>query len=270
MNISAAVNQTIDKIPLGKIFGYQVFPHYLNAPDAVVRAVCRRVERQQLKRVAKGLFYTPRQGILGDVPLTDGERLQDLQFKNGRRVGYITGAALYNRLGLSTQIPKTITLATNRAAQTKDLGTIRIKLVPTRAPISNSTVPLLEILDVLRKVKKMQDADVGKVLKVLAQRLAELTPDELRKIQRLALEYYSAATRALLGVLLTQTMAEILPALRASINPTCRFNLGLDLVEWLEASAWNIRRNCTSIKMSAWSSFKLPQRISKSQLSTWK
>ena len=241
MNISAAVNKTIDKIPPGKIFGYQVFSQYLNAPDAVVRAVCRRVERQQLKRVAKGLFYTPRQGVLGEVPLTDGERLRDLQFKNGRRVGYITGAALYNRLGLSTQVPKTITLATNRAAQTKDLGTIRIKLVPTRAPISNLTVPLLEILDVLRNAKKVQDVDVGKVLKVLAQRLAKLTPNELRKIQRLALEYYSASTRALLGVLLTRTKAEILPDLRASINPTSRFNPGLDLDDWPEATAWNIR-----------------------------
>ena len=241
MNISAAVNQAIDKIPPGKIFGYQVFPQYLTAPDAVVRAVGRRVERQQLKRVAKGRFYTPRQGMLGEIPLTDGERLRDLQFKNGRRVGYITGAALYNRLALSTQVPKTITLATNRAAQTKDLGTIRIKLVPTRAPISNSTVPLLEILDVLRNVKKVQDADVGKVLDTLAQRLAELAPNELRKIQRLALEYYSAATRALLGVLLTRTKAEILPDLRTSMNPTSRFNPRLDLIDWPEASAWNIR-----------------------------
>ena len=68
MNISAAVNQAIDKIPPGKIFGYQVFPQYLNAPDAVVRAVGRRVERQQLKRVAKGRFYTPRRGMLGEIP----------------------------------------------------------------------------------------------------------------------------------------------------------------------------------------------------------
>ena len=241
MNISAAVNKTIDKIPPGKIFGYQVFPQYLNAPDAVVRAVCRRVERQQLKRVAKGLFYTPRQGLLGEVPLTDGERLQYLQFKNARRVGYITGAALNNRFGLSTQVPKTITLATNRAAQTKDLGTIRIKLVPTRAPINNLTVPLLEILDVLRNAKKVQDADVGKVLKVLAQRLTELAPNELRKIQRLALQYYRASTRALLGVLLTRTKAEIMPNLLSSINPSSRFTPGLDLDDWPEATAWNIR-----------------------------
>ena len=241
MSIPATVNQTIDKIPPGRVFGYDVFPQYLNAPDAVIRAVGRRVEKQQLKRVAKGLFYKPKEGVLGEVPLSDGERLRSLLYKEGRRVGYITGSALYNRLGLSTQVPSTITVASNRAAQTKDFGTVRVKLVPTRAPINDSTVPLLEILDVLRNVKKVQGSDVGTVLQVIAQRLANLAPAESRKIQRLSLEYYSAATRALLGVSLMRNKVEVLPALRASINPTTRFEIGLDPAEWPEARAWNIR-----------------------------
>ena len=241
MSIAATVNQTIDKIPPGKVFDYKVFPQYLNAPDAVIRAVGRRVEKQQLKRVEKGLFFRPKQGILGEVPLSDGERLRACLFKNGRRIGYITGSALYNRLGLSTQVPKTITVASNRAAQTKDFGTVRVKLVPTRAPVNDSTVPLLEILDVLRNVKKVQDADVGKVLQIVAQSLAKLAPAESRKLQRLSLEYYNAATRALLGVLLSRNKIEILPALGASINPTTRFEIGLDPDEWAEARAWNIR-----------------------------
>ena len=81
--------------------------------------------------------------MLGDIPVSDEERLRDVLYRNGRRSGYITGPALYNRLGLTTQIPRTIMIATNRAAQTKDFGTIRIKMVPRRAPIGDSTVPLL-------------------------------------------------------------------------------------------------------------------------------
>ena len=107
-------------------------------------------------------------------------------YRNGQRCGYITGPALYSRLGLSTQVPKTIAVAANRAAQTKDFGTIRIKLVPRRAPITDSTVPLL-------------------------------------------------------GLLLTRNRQDVLPKLRASINPTTRFNLEIDPVDWPEARAWNIR-----------------------------
>ena len=241
MNISAAVNRRIDKIPPGRVFAYEAFAEYLNSPNAVIRAVGRRIEKGQLIRIEKGIFYTPKQGVLGEVPVSDEERVRNLLFKKGRRVGYITGSALYNRLGLSTQVPRTIAIASNRSAQTKDLGTVRIRLVPTRAPISESTVPALETLDVLRNVKKIQDARAAWVLDVLASRLQKSTPSSTRKLQKLAVGYYSAVTRALLGVLLTRNNQEVLKELSDSINPTTRFHIGLDPDEWPEAGAWNVR-----------------------------
>ena len=241
MTIAAAVNQTIGRMPVGRIFGYEVFPLYRDAPVAVVRAVNRAVEKQRLKRVAKGRFYKPRTGVFGDVPVSDTERLRDELYCNGRRCGYITGPALYNRLGLTTQIPKTVTIAVNRATQTKDFGTLRIKLVSRRVPISDSTVPLLEILDILRDVKKVPNASVDRVVRAMAERLTHLTPVAMKKLQRLALDYYSPVTRALLGLLLTHCGKEAMPTLKASINPTTRFNLGLDPVDWPECRAWNLR-----------------------------
>ena len=128
MSIAATVNRTIDRAPTGRIFGYEVFPKYRESPGAVVRAVNRSVENRRLKRVAKGRFYKPRRGALGDIPVSDGERLRDALYRNGRRAGYVTGPALYNRMGLTTQVPKTIAIAVNRATQIKDFGTIRVKL----------------------------------------------------------------------------------------------------------------------------------------------
>ena len=241
MSIAAAVNQIIDRTPPGRIFGYEVFPQYREAPGAVVRAVSRGIENRRLKRLAKGRFFKPRTGVLGDVPVSDEERLRDELYRNGRRSGYITGPALYNRLGLTTQIPKTIMIAVNRAAQTKDLGTIRIKLVPRRVPITDSTVSLPELLDVLRDAKKVPDANIGRVMQVLAKRLVDLRPTERKKLQRLALDYYNASTRALLGMLLTRYGKELSPALKASLNPTTRFQLGIDPRDWPEAGAWSIR-----------------------------
>lgn len=241
MSIAAAVNRVIDQAPTGRIFGYEVFPQYRESPGAVVRAVNRGVENQRLKRIAKGQFYKPRKGALGDVPVSDEERLRDALYRNGRRVGYVTGPALYNRLGLTTQMPKTVAIAVNRATQIKDLGTIRLKLLSRRAPISASTVPLLEILDILRDARKVPDADVERVIREMMKRLTELTPGELRKLQRFALDYYNPGTRALLGMLLTRCRMEVLPALKTSLNPTSRFDLNIDLDEWPESRAWNIR-----------------------------
>ncbi len=241
MSVAAAVNQIIDQATNGRIFGYEVFPQYKEAPGAVVRAVTRSVQVGRLKRVEKGRFYRPRKGVLGYIPVSDAVLLRDVLYRNGRRFGYITGPALYNRLGLTTQIPKTIAVATNRAAQIKDFGSIRIKLVPRRAPINNSTVPLLEILDALRDAKKIPDAKVGRVLKVLGKGLLDHSPARRKELQRLAVGYYNACTRALLGMLLTRNGQDVLPALRSSINPTTRFSPGIDLGDWPDASAWNIR-----------------------------
>ena len=240
MSVTAAVNEIIDRAPAGRIFGYEVFPQYREAPAAVVRAVNRSVESRRLKRVAKGRFYRPRTGALGEAPLNDAERLRDALYRNGQRTGYITGPALYNRLGLTTQMPKTVTIAVNRAAQTKDFGTIRVKLVSRRAPISNSTVPLLEILDILRDARRVPDANVADVIGAMTKRLAELTPAEGKELQRLALDYHNPGTRAVLGMLLTRCAMDASPALKASLNPTTRFDLGVDPEDYPDARAWNI------------------------------
>ena len=118
---------------------------------------------------------------------------------------------------------------------------MRIKLLTRRAPISDSTVPLLEILDILRDVRRVPDANVERVVRQMTKRLTELTPAEMKKLQRFALDYYNPGTRALLGMLLTRCRRDVLPALKVSLNPTTRFDLGIDPDEWPESRAWNIR-----------------------------
>ena len=100
---------------------------------------------------------------------------------------------------------------------------------------------MLEILDALRDAKNIPDADVETVLKALGTRIEALTAAELRKLQRLALEFYNAGTRALLGALITRSQQVVLPVLSASINPTTNFKIGLNRDAWPEAKAWNIR-----------------------------
>ena len=102
-------------------------------------------------------------------------------------------------------------------------------------------MPLLEILDILRDARRVPDTNVERVIQELTKRLTELTLAELKKLQQFALDYYNPATRALLGMLLTRCQKEVLQALKASLNPTTRFDLGIDPDEWPESRAWNIR-----------------------------
>lgn len=241
MSIAAKVRETIEGFPRGRLFGYEALDDYQDSGDAVVRAVNRLVDEKRLTRLSKGRFYVPKQGLLGPMSIGDDELIRDVLFRGGKRSGYITGPALYNRLGITTQIPKTIMVAANMASQLKDYGSIRIKLTPQRAPITDTNVPLLELLDVLRDAKKVPDARVDTVVKAITGRVASLKPSEVKQLQGLAVDYYNASTRALLGTILDSLEQAVSAALRRSMNPTTRFKLGLDVASWPAARGWNIR-----------------------------
>ena len=241
MSIATAVNESIKRLEPGQIFGCRDVPAYRDAPETVVRTLGRLTAENKLKRLAKGRYYVPKQGVLGALKPTDNELIRDALYRNGRLNGYVTGPALYNRLGLTTQVPKTITVAINGARQDKDFGTIRIKSVPSRAPVKKTDVPLLQHLDALRDIKKIPDSTPNAVAASLGNQLRELPEPQVRRIQRLALNYYNAATRALLGLLLEQDDQALDPALRASLNPLSRYAIGLDAARWPNAAGWYIR-----------------------------
>ena len=241
MSIAASINRAVERFEPGRIFGYSDLAPYREAPGAVARALSRLAQENKITRVAKGRYCKPKQGLLGPLEPTDDELIRDTLYRDGRLRGYVTGAALYNRLGLTTQIPKTITIALNGARQEKDFGTIRIKTVPSRAPIRKADVPLLQYLDVLRDVKNVPDADPGDVLKAIAERFAALSDADVNRLQRLALDYYNAGTRALVGLLLTRNDQRIDPKLRGSLNPLTRFRVGLDTDTWCDKIDWYIQ-----------------------------
>ena len=240
MTIAATVERSVSQFKPGQIFTYGDIPEYRNAGEAVVKTMSRLVAAKKIAKVGKGQFYIPRQGVFGPVPVGDAERLKTLMYKDGYQVGYVTGAALFNKLGLSTQQPKTIEVASMASRQKKNFGSIRVRLVAATAPVQDN-VPLLELLDALKSCKKISDASVDDVLLLLGKKLKSLEMTDIEKIQKLAIDYYPASTNAVLGTLLSRNQQCILPELRNSLNPTSRYKLGLSPQRWPQAKEWFIQ-----------------------------
>ncbi|PCI45027.1 MAG: hypothetical protein COB51_09410 [Moraxellaceae bacterium] len=87
------------------------------------------VSDKRLERLSKRKFYVPKKGLLGKRKPSDNELIRAVLYENGRLRGCVTGAALYNRPGLTTQVPRTVTVAFNGGRQERAFGTIRIKTV---------------------------------------------------------------------------------------------------------------------------------------------
>lgn len=241
MNIAQTIQNSIEAMPAGQIFGYSALPGYSKSSSAVIKAIGRMVADERLTRMSKGKFYVPKKGMFGDRKPSDNELIREALYKGGRLRGYITGMALYNQLGLTTQVPKTITVASNGARQEKEFGTINIKTITTRVPIKERDVPLLQYLDVLKDIKKILDSDVNLSLMMMGDYISKLSDNKQKKLVKLALDYYSPQVRALVGLIYSKLALSLPTSLAASLNPTTIYKISLDKALWLNARDWNIR-----------------------------
>ncbi len=241
MSIAQTIQNTVEAMPVGQIFGYQELPSYAKSPSAVIKAISRLVADKRLERFSKGKFYVPKKGPFGIRKPSDGELIRSMLYKDGRLRGYVTGMSLYNQLGLTTQVPRTITVAYNGGRQEKEFGTIRIKTVVTRIPIQEKDVKLLQYLDVLKDIKKILDSDVNLSLKIMRRYISELSNREQGCLVKLAQNYYSPQVKALVGLLFTSLKLSVPSSLARSLNPMTIYKLKLDQSKWAMAKEWNIR-----------------------------
>lgn len=240
MSIAQTIQNHIKTMPPGQVFGYGDLPDYGLAPLAVAQAMSRMVSAGRLERLSKGKFYVPQKGILGPRKPSDSALIRSVLYKDGSLRGYVTGPALFNKLGLTTQVPKTVTLALEGWRQKKDFGTIRVKIVSSRFPVHEGDVKLIQYLDVLRDIKSVPDTDVNQTLKVMKNKIAALEETQRERSVWLAVKYDTPRVRALLGLLLTST-GMCIPSLKDTLNPTTVFKLSLDKDLWPMAKDWNIR-----------------------------
>lgn len=81
-----------------------------------IKAILNRLVKENIIKTAyKGIYYIPKTNIFGEVPLAIRKivNYKYLYNKNGEVKGYITGAKLFNQVGLTTQVPNIIDIATN-------------------------------------------------------------------------------------------------------------------------------------------------------------
>ncbi len=241
MSIAQTIEKSVESIPAGKIFSYQELPSYTKSPGAVIKAINRLVEEKQLERFSKGKFYVPENGVLGVRKPSDSELLRSMLYKDGRLRGYVTGLSLFNQLGLTPQVPRTVTLAINGGRQQKEFGTIKIKTQVTRVPIEEQDVLLLQYLDALKEIKTIPDSNINLSLKILQKKIAELSEQDQAQLVALAEKYYSPQTRALVGLLFSNLKLSVPESLVLSLNPTTTYKLNLNANDWPMAREWNIR-----------------------------
>src|SRR5699024_8988807 len=127
----------------------------------------------------------------------------DLLQENRKITGYLTGYSIYNQLGLTTQVSNLIQIGKNSIRPKLQRGDYRISFIQQKNDITPENIPLLQILDAIRHIKRIPDTANETACQSYLIVLKDLTAKEKSAIVRLSVEY-PPSKRSLLGALLEE------------------------------------------------------------------
>jgi hypothetical protein len=237
-SIMQRVRQRVLAIEPGELLTYADLVTESAQFGAVAAALSRLSREGQVVRYAKGQYYRPQTSRFDPLPPSEGAVLRTLTTEKGIVSAYPTGAALYNRLGLTTQVPAIIKVTSPKPRR---IGLKWVDFVVRPSPEQASDVPLLQWLEVLRNLRRIPDARPAKVLDRVQQYVKNLAPAERGRLVELATTLAPPRARAVLGALLElQGDKHGAGSLRATLNPLTTYWLGLTAA-LPNAPQWNIR-----------------------------
>ena len=241
MTVSKKIDQRILQLQDGTTFDYQSLLVEREEYAAATKALERLIKKEIIKRISSGIFYKPKQTAFGVLRPNEEELLKTYLFENGKRIAYITGLSLYNRMGLTTQVPRTIKIASRDKRIYASVGTVKGKPVKSYIDVTDKNYYLLEILDAVKDFNQIPDLNAESGILILTERLKKISQKELDQIIQFALKYPPRA-RALIGAILELIDNKLdLILLKNSLNPLSEFEYNIKEGVLPNALNWRIK-----------------------------
>jgi hypothetical protein len=241
MKVAEKIEKKLNRLEDGATFNYRELGIEPSEYSAAAKAMERLIKKGVVNRASTGLFYKPRKTVFGELKPKEEALLRPYLFDGSKRIAYITGTALYNKLGLTTQIPKNYKVASRSKRVITKIGNIKVNAVKSYVEVTNDNYFLLEILDVLKDLKKIPDMDTGSALKNILKKIKELAIDDKERLIRIVFKY-PPRVRALLGAMLSSLkLNKNLDVLRKSINPLTIYKYGIKIELLPTIKNWNIQ-----------------------------
>lgn len=241
MNIAKKIEEKINDFVSGNTFTYKDLDIKKEEYPAAAKTIERLIKKEIIKRISTGVFYKPKQSVFGELKPDEEKIITPYLFKNGKRIAYITGLLLYNKMGLTTQIPKNISIASNKKRIYISKGNIKASAVRSYVNVTDDNYKLLELLDAIKDLKKIPDLDKKSTIRILQTEILELNNKQKNELIKIALEY-PPRVRAFLGALLENIDNNInVKILNESLNPLSEYKLGITKDILPTVDKWNIK-----------------------------
>lgn len=119
-----------------------------------IKEILSRLNKENIIKTAyKGIYYVPKTNIFGEVPLANNKIIQYkyLVDRFGNVKGYITGAKLFNKMGLTTQVPNVIDIVTNECKNNNKYNNKYLNVIirKPKIKINNDNYKYLQLIDLI-------------------------------------------------------------------------------------------------------------------------
>lgn len=240
MKTAGYISNTIDRFPKGYVFTYADFTQEVKQKEAVIKALNRLAVSGKITKLSKGKYYKPEETPFGNLVPDQKQIVKDLLEENGKTIGYLTGYSIYNQLGLTSQVSNTIQIGKNQIRPNFKRERYTIAFIKQKNTITKENIPLLQLLDSIRYIKKIPDAGIESSCKRFLALIKKLPQKETTTLVRLALKY-PPATRALLGAILEELQqSNVTESLSKSLNPITKYKLTGAKKVLSATEKWNI------------------------------
>lgn len=239
MNIATKIADEVKTLPIGKIFGYDDLDIKPDQYVTVAKVLERLQKKGVIKKVANGKFYKPQQTVFGELKPSEEEILKPYLFEDNRRIAYVTGAYLYNQMGLTRQIVSKIKIASRAKRIFIQSGALKATPVKSYVEVTNANYQQLGFLDALKDINKVPDLNPKSGVTLLGNTLSNMSNKELKSLITYALAY-PPRVRAILGALLENVnKIEITKPLKERLNPFTQYKTVITK-ELPTATNWNL------------------------------
>lgn len=218
----------IERIDYGRIFTFRDLSYNVEKTANVAVLLSELTRRGILVRIEKGAYYRPKKSTLGlgKLPVYQDEQFRFLTEKLN---GYLSGAYVYNKMGLTEQVATTITIATPKPVRRFHFENLDIECVKAYCDDykDEDIVPYLRLLDALKDMKRIPGSTGMDIYnRVKKQYFSLYTLLELKKIVSLAKSYPPRVRKVVADILGDVGQTVFQAEMTKTLIPTTRFNLG--------------------------------------------
>lgn len=240
-SVQKRVTEFIQSKTPGEIFQYNDFNLSRNEFIALSKALSRLTKNGTIKRLRKGLYYKPKKTIFGELRPSEEEMIKALTQNNKKVTGYKTGVSEFNRLGLTTQVPRGIMIKAKGSKRKARIGNLDVNYKVLSQNIQLKDIDELQILDALKSIKSIPDTKIENTIIRLSSIINNMKLKDKYRLLFLSRKY-NAQTRALLGAIFEFNKdIELSNKINKTLNPLSKYKIQISDKILPNKKSWGIK-----------------------------